>query len=203
MLEEWRSFRDGLYEVSNYGRVRRAVDGVNTHAGRMLSLCKSSNGYLLFVHHSGSKHTNILVHRAVAEVFLGPCPVGYEVNHLDGDKLNPRLDNLEYLTRSENSKHALKMGLSTIPTERSRGNEHWTRLYPELVKRGNENGAHLHPECIKRGDDCPASRLTSEQVLEIRKLSAEGFTRKELATKFNVSYQNIDYIIKRLSWRHI
>ena len=51
------------------------------------------------------------VHRLVLDAFIGPCPKGLEANHLDGDKLNNYASNLEYVTRSENAFHALRMGL--------------------------------------------------------------------------------------------
>ena len=46
------------------------------------------------------------VHRIVARVFIGPCPPGYQVNHKNGDKNDARLENLEYCTPKENSRHA-------------------------------------------------------------------------------------------------
>jgi hypothetical protein len=54
--------------------------------------------------------TKCFVHRLVAAAFLGPCPVTHEVNHKDRNRSNPRLENLEYLTRSENLKHAMANG---------------------------------------------------------------------------------------------
>jgi hypothetical protein len=45
------------------------------------------------------------------QAFVGPCPVGFEVNHKNGIKTKNRLWNLEYLTKSENAKHALRLGL--------------------------------------------------------------------------------------------
>jgi hypothetical protein len=50
------------------------------------------------------------VHVLVAAAFLGPCPDGQEVRHLDGDKLNNCLDNLIYGTRSENNLDTVRHG---------------------------------------------------------------------------------------------
>lgn len=52
-----------------------------------------------------------LIHVLVTVAFLGDCPNGKEVNHKNGDKSDNRLTNLEYVTHSENMKHAFASGL--------------------------------------------------------------------------------------------
>lgn len=52
------------------------------------------------------------VHKLVANAFLGPRPLGMQVNHKDGNRKNNRLSNLEYLTCSDNMKHAFSTGLA-------------------------------------------------------------------------------------------
>lgn len=60
----------------------------------------------------GGKERTFDVHTLVAEAFLGPRPVGLEINHIDGVATNNRSDNLEYCTRRENMRHAYRLGLS-------------------------------------------------------------------------------------------
>lgn len=70
------------------------------------------NGYWTCQPWVGNKARGpLLVHRLVADAFLGPCPVGHEVNHQNLDKADNRAANLEYVTRSENMLHAAKSGI--------------------------------------------------------------------------------------------
>ena len=202
-MEEWRPFFNGLYEVSNLGNVRRATAGVNTHAGRVKKPSQSSNGYFIFGVFANGARTNFLVHRAVAEAFLGPIPVGAEVNHKDGNKLNNRLDNLEVVTVSENVIHALRTGLAKLPQQRATGNSHWTRKYPERVKRGDENGARKSPEAIWRGEKCKSSKLAESAVKEIRELHVRGVGQNEIAQRFGITRRNVHHIVAKKSWRHV
>ena len=91
------------YEVSNLGRVRSYRRG----ADRMLKPGLTSVGYYSVALGRGNTK---LVHRLVAEAFIGPCPVGQEVRHKDGSRTNNRADNLEYGTRSENIADAIAHG---------------------------------------------------------------------------------------------
>jgi transposase len=109
--EEWRPFFDGDYEVSNLGNVRRAKPGRKTWVGRPLKAYRMRIGYLAVNPVFGGKNVTRTVHSLVAEAFLGPAN-GREVNHIDGDKANPRLENLEYVTHRGNMQHAARTGLS-------------------------------------------------------------------------------------------
>lgn len=108
--EIWKSVHPA-YEVSNLGRVRRTLAGPGTWAGRVLKPRVSGKGYRsVSLSHNGVVVAK-LVHRLVAEAFIGECPLGMEINHEDGDKSNNALSNLEYVTSQENTKHAYAVGL--------------------------------------------------------------------------------------------
>lgn len=99
---------EGLYEVSDIGRVRRIAGGRGARAGRVLGGKISDPGYRAVS--LGADHTE-RVHVLVAAAFIGPRPAGYTINHRDGDKLNNTVENLEYATYSENNRHAFATGL--------------------------------------------------------------------------------------------
>lgn len=97
-----------LYSVSNIGRVRRDKRAKRTYPGRLLTQHPNNSGYMQ-VHLSRDGDNVRRVHRLVAEAFIGPCPVGREVNHRDGQKENNAASNLEYVTRGENINHTIRM----------------------------------------------------------------------------------------------
>ena len=66
----------------------------------------------------GDRFKRFLVHRLVMLAWMGPCPKGWVVNHLNGDKTDNRLANLEYCTYSMNMAHACATGLSPKPPTR-------------------------------------------------------------------------------------
>lgn len=110
--EEWRGVEDWPYEVSSHGRVRRSTPGPGTYPGYVLApvLNKRTNMLQGLMHDDGRRKA-FRVHRLVAKAFIGPCPDGHEVNHIDGDRTNNHVENLEYVTRAENMRHAVRTGL--------------------------------------------------------------------------------------------
>jgi len=121
MEEIWKEIKDyeGLYEVSNLGRVRRIKDWCGNKNAKKFKPClrilkpklNNANKYYLVSLSKNSKVKYVRIHKLVAETFI-PNLEGLKcVNHKDGNKLNNRLDNLEWTTYSGNLSHAIKMGL--------------------------------------------------------------------------------------------
>ena len=113
MEELWKpiSGLEDNYEVSNLGRVRRIKSGCGTQAGRILHFLNHSNGYVIAPMSLNSKKYRRYVHRLVAEAFIPNPDNKPEVNHIDGNKRNNCVDNLEWVTRSENNTHMFRSGL--------------------------------------------------------------------------------------------
>jgi hypothetical protein len=113
--EVWKPVTvDGLrnsYRVSSHGRVMRVARGSGTQHGRVLRGSPNAVGYPVANLSLDGEPKQYLVHRLVATAFLGPPPPKHEVNHIDGVTTNNRADNLEWVTKSENGKHAFRIGL--------------------------------------------------------------------------------------------
>lgn len=113
--EEWRPIAEsaGKYEVSNYGRVRSVLfrNGVTTFSRKhVLSLIDNGNGYKYVSLMINKKRCNRYVHRLVAEAFL-PNPDGFKVvDHIDSDKTNNNVHNLQWCTQATNVKKAIPIG---------------------------------------------------------------------------------------------
>lgn len=106
MKELWRPVQDyeHLYEVSNIGRLRR----IN---GKIQKIQKTVFGYGRVTLYNKGPYKKIHIHRVVAKAFIENPNNKPEVNHIDGNKLNNVVTNLEWVTKSENRKHAFKIGL--------------------------------------------------------------------------------------------
>lgn len=109
---------EGLYEVSNTGIVKSLFRTVKSKGGKKVVTEKilkprlNEWGYEGVSLCKNGKQCDKLVHRLVAEVFISPFG-GNQVNHIDGNKRNNRVENLEWCTGSGNMKHAYKNGLHT------------------------------------------------------------------------------------------
>ena len=108
MTEIWKDINgyEGLYQVSNFGNVK----SLHKYAGRtdrILSPGKTKRGYLGVYLFKNGKGKSLYVHRLVAQAFI-PNPNDLsEVNHIDEDKHNNRVDNLEWCDRQYNVEYSM------------------------------------------------------------------------------------------------
>ena len=115
MDEIWKDILDTDYCVSNMGRVASRKYG----KWRIMRLSITKDGYARIYIRVNGIQKNPLVHRLVSEAFLGPPPTpAHEVNHIDGCGKNNCVENLEWGTKSQNSRHRF-----------------------DVLKRGNPRGA--------------------------------------------------------------
>lgn len=112
---------EGFYQVSDLGRVRSLSRKMKSRhnclrnfEGRVISLELAKNGYLRCVLGVNRISSKLSVHRLVAEAFISSRPDGKFINHKNGIKTDNRPENLEWVTRSENSIHAIKTGLQKV-----------------------------------------------------------------------------------------
>ena len=118
-MVEWRPIKDyeGLYEISNTGLVKaleKRVDSGKCHRtwnSHIKRFGVDAKGYLRVSLSKEGVNKTYKVHRLVATAFI-PNPLQLPcVNHIDGNKTNNHVSNLEWCTHSENLKHAFKTGL--------------------------------------------------------------------------------------------
>lgn len=177
-MEEWKEIVGNreTYLVSNYGNVKtKSRICSRGYYVKEKYLCKQENnsGYLRCSMNIDGKSKMYFIHRLVAKLFLTNVDGNEFVNHIDGNKHNNNVDNLEWVTRSENEKHAWKIGLKSKNT--------------------------VGTKCEKHG----MSKLKQKDVDWIRKNHIpfdKEFGSKALACKFDVCPQTITNIVHNKNW---
>lgn len=173
---QWRvaaGFPD--YEVSEYGDVRRSRDMRTRRAGSLAKCYVNVDGYLAVVLRTAGEKKAVLVHRLVAQTFIGPAPspLCNEVAHRNGSRLANHYTNLRWSTRGEN--HA------DIQV-------HGTHL------KGMANGNSKITD-----DDV---RVIRREYREI-KASGSGRSVAELENRFGLHRATVVKIAMGRAWRHV
>ena len=182
--EIWRPVvgYEGFYIVSSFGNVvslGRVVvkrNGVTEkkHA-TPLRPHLAGKGYLYVNLYNNGKGRQCTVHRLVAIAFLGPSD-GLHVNHKDLNKTNNRLENLEWVTRSENAQHAMRAGRYQL--------------------------IHANGRSLARSNPRKAKKLTVTQVEEIKRLStSQTLRQKDIALMFGITQAVVSKIHLGKIWR--
>lgn len=178
--EEWRDISgyEGLYQVSNFGRVK----SFKRNKPRILKPALYHGEYPavpLTLSHREDKPFN--VHRLVAQAFI-PNPDGKpQVNHLDGCKLNACASNLEWATPSENSSHAHRLGLAC---NAKGGDDSQAKLTNEQARYVRDN-----PENLTIGKLAEKFRVNRQVIANIQ----HGQTYKEAGGKIKRQWKRVKH----------
>jgi len=194
MNEIWNKyFKNKNIEISNFGNIRsidREINyiwqGLNCKKkikGKLLNTFLDKNGYVLI-------KGFLRVHRLVAESFIlnpenKPC-----VNHIDGNKQNNNVNNLEWCSRSENDKHAFKLGLRT---QKGKNNSNFGNYKIRNIKKDKNKFS---------GENNNNSKITENDVVWVRN-NIGKYTQKEMAERLKISQVMVSRIILRKSWSYL
>lgn len=98
---------EGLYDVTECGQVYSLIKR------KFLKLTPNNRGYIRVKLYKGTESRTFQVHRLVAEAFIPNPDNKLTVNHIDGNKTNNNVSNLEWATNLENNIHAIRTGLNS------------------------------------------------------------------------------------------
>ncbi len=215
---------EGFYSVSDGGRIRRDAASNRGTAGRVLALTASRDGYATVgLSRPGQRPRCFRVHRLVVEAFHGVIQENGVVNHLNGEKFDNRLTNLEVTTSREN----------ILYSYRSLGRSHTQGVLTELKVLEIRNmrlmgctlreiaetygvslvtvGQVVHGktwqttggEIREARGTRTGGRVTASQVLEIRRRASQGETFKAIAADVGTSNVNVAHIATGKTWKHV
>lgn len=133
MNEEWKWIKgyEGLYQISNYGRIKSFHK--NKSEGEIRSVKHSRGWYLTLPLVKDGRKKTVRIHQLVADTFIGPIPEGYQVHHKDGNKQNNNVDNLEII-------HPIKH------------REETAQQHPDICKGMNEYNKYKRPKHVQQYD---------------------------------------------------
>lgn len=187
-MEQWVDIKgfDGKYQVSNTGKVRslcykkpRILSQYNTGKYRNYKEVKLYKG-------GRGTDDGYKVHRLVAEAFIPNPDNKPQVNHIDGNTFNNDVSNLEWVTNSENQKHAWDNGLHKV-----------TEAQQDSYREASKAWIKKHPN----GNNCS---LTLEEAAEIKMMLADGKLKMTvIADLYNVSYKVVQNIKNGKTYKNV
>ena len=189
ILEIWKPIKEfeGIYEVSNTGKIRSLTRKVKMGRGYRIfeaTILKpqiDKDGYFKVNLSKNGKKKRFFVHRLVAEAFIENPNNFPVVNHKDGNKQNNHVDNLEWTTISENTKHAFRInlrkphcgGTSKKVAKVDPSSNKIIEIYGSIKDAARKN--NISDSCIS---DCAKGRLKTSRKFKWVFIS-EGVTTNE------------------------
>lgn len=212
MIEEeiWKEipFLKGRYEASSLGRIR------NSKTGKLRKLQNNGKDYLVFMIKLIGKNKNYYVHRCVLSSFnfVEDWEI-LQVNHKDFNTLNNIITNLEWLDCKDNTNYSrinnrfLEANSKQSERLKNLGKDNPIFTDEARIKSLNTRKANYkkenHPFYKKYGENSSFHKLTSSQVLDIRRIVSRGKSMNSTAKDFGVSYSTIRSVVNNETWKNI
>jgi hypothetical protein len=174
-MEKWKTIPGfSRYQASTTGELR-SLNYKNSGKIKELKPAIGNDGYLkTMLQDDHGNYKSLNVHTFIALAYYGPKPEGFEIDHLDCDKQNNRLMNLEYVTRGENMRRGYANGLISLP---SGEDHHSAKLTADQVAEIRE---YVKNNSTRRADG-----------------HLQGYGRKALAEKYGITEGHLKDIINR------
>ena len=171
-MEIWKYINgyEGLYEISNKGRVRNAE-------GRILKARTQNKGYFYVTLHSNHKERKFTIHRLIAEAFIPKINGFNQVNHINGNKKDNSVENLEWCNQRLNYNHGMQKFLYS-----HNENHYFAKLTNEQVK--------TIPTLFKIG----FTRTTISRILNVNVSSIEAIEKGISYRELGLDFSNIKII---------
>lgn len=178
MIEKWKDIPgyEGLYQVSNLGRVKSLERMVTYSDGRRYKYkeiirkhLSTKQGYLSVSLSKDDKDVRFLVHRLIGICFIENPDNKPFLNHKNGIKSDNSLTNLEWVSAKENVNHAYE-------------NKLMNPVY---------------------GERSPFAKLNEDEVIAIRRMHKEGVSIKEISERLKIGSRNVYHICSNQTWRHL
>lgn len=199
-----------------YGDYNAAVQGT---AERFWRRVNKTEGCWLWEGPNTGRYGYIVVnghgmtaHRRAWILENGPIPDGLLACHHCDTPLCVRPDHLFLGTPADNARDMMVKGRASSgdahysrrePWRLARGDQNGARQHPETRARGESHGSRTTPEAIPRGEESGQAKLTTQDVLAIRAAATTGEHLPTIAARFGVTKENVYYIVKRVTWKHI
>jgi hypothetical protein len=144
-METWRKIVvDGhAFEVSDHGRIKSA-------RGFILSACQARHGYLEVAQQISGKRKKFRVHRLVGMAFCEGYDSSLSIDHINGNKLDNRPENLEWVSLSENSRRGWETGMVNLRGE-NQPNSKLTSKQVYYIRKLLKQGVTQHALAIITG----------------------------------------------------
>lgn len=177
MNEIWKDIfgYEGYYQVSNTGKVKN----VNTNHIKHSTL--ANTGYLVITLYKDNKGKTLTIHRLVAQAFIPNPDNKPQVNHIDGNKTNNNITNLEWVTAKENIRHIIGLGFKPVCNTRGKfgkDNKRSTKI-GQYSKNGKLLNIYYGGNEIKK----KLNLSTATNILEVvkgKRKTAFGYVWKEM-----------------------